>query len=268
MHNETQILVPIDYTAFRSGFAVDKKQCRCSNPSDYFSPLICNFENLAVGRFFWFILDFPDGKHVASGGDVEYLTPFNNTEFSTMNQIKLHEATYPDDLPKVHAFSRYWIELYDRHGSELMGDFKVSLFFRIKNTMGVYYWIMAQYPDVILDTNNKIVYGLVLVTDISHIKSNGEPMMNILNQKENFCQQFYCVNIHTLSKNKYISPQLTGREKEILQLLARGHGSKQIASLLSISTKTVDNHRQNMLHKTGSKTSSELISKAMRLGIV
>ena len=268
MQNETQILVPIDYAAFRSGFAIDKKQCRCKDPLSYFSSLIRDFEKLAVGRFFWFILDFPDAKHVASGGDVEYLTPYKTNEFSSMAQIKLHDATHPDDLPKVHAFSRYWIELYDRNGMVLMDDYKVSLFFRMKNNKGIYYWIMAQYPDVILDANNKIVYGLVLVTDISHIKSNGEPMMNVINQKEHFCQQFYCLNVDTLSKTKYTAPQLTGREKEILHLLARGHGSKQIAEMLYISTKTVDNHRQNMLHKTGSKTSSELVGMAIRLSLV
>ncbi|OBX25429.1 regulatory LuxR family protein [Gelidibacter algens] len=70
------------------------------------------------------------------------------------------------------------------------------------------------------------------------------------------------------SKTQFSAPQLTSREKEILQLLAKGFGSKQIASLLNISIKTVDNHRQNMLHKTGSKTSSELVSTAIRLIMV
>lgn len=149
-----------------------------------------------------------------------------------------------------------------------MGDLKMSLFFRMINTIGEYYWIMVQYPDAIMDKNDKMVYGLVLVTDISLIKNQGEPMMNILNQKQHFCQQFYCLDTKTLTKTEFTPPSLTRREKEILQLLAKGHGSKQIASLLYLSTKTIDNHRQNMLHKTGSKSSSELVCMGIRLGII
>ncbi len=88
-----------------------------------------------------------------------------------------------------------------------MSDLKVTLFFRMINAEGKYYWIMVQYPEVILDKNDIIVYGLVLVTDISHIKSHGEPMMNILNQKEHFCQQFYCLNENTLSKTEFTPPR-------------------------------------------------------------
>ncbi len=268
MHTDIKVLAPMDYRTFRSGLATDKSGTDCKDPLHYFVPLIQHFEKLAVGRYFWFILDFPEEKHCASGGDVDYLTPFTHAEFSSLHQLKLHEATHPEDLFKVLAFSRFYIGLYDSYGYRAMGDLKMTLFFRMINTVGEYYWIMVQYPDVILDKNHKMVYGLVLVTDISHIKSQGEPMMNILHKKEHICQQFYCLNANTLSQTEFTPTRLTGREKEILQLLAKGYGSKQMASLLHISTKTVDNHRQNMLHKTGSRTSSELVSMGIRLGMV
>ncbi|WP_175455281.1 helix-turn-helix domain-containing protein [Pricia antarctica] len=266
MHTDIKVLAPMDYHTFRSGLATDKSGTDCIDPLPYFVPLIQSFEKLALGRYFWFILDFPKGKHCASGGDVDSLTPFTNERFSSLEQLQLHGVTHPEDLNKILAFSRFWIELYD--GRRAMGDLKVTLFFRMLNALGDYYWIMVQYPEVIMNENYKIVYGLVLVTDISHIKSQGEPMMTILNQKEHICQQFYCLNANTLSQTEFTPPRLTRREKEILQLLTKGHGSKQIASLLHISTKTVDNHRQNMLHKTGSKSSSEMVSMGIRLGMV
>ena len=270
MHTETQILAPIDYRAFRSGFAVDKSHSDCVDPLSEFLPLIRNFDKLAVGRHFWFILDFPEGKHCAAGGDVESLTPFTTQEFSALDQLKLHEATYPDDLQKVLAFSRFWIGLYDRytHPTVCVSNLQMSLFFRMMNATGGYYWIMVQYPEAILDKNEKIVYGLVLATDISHIRTHGEPFMNILNKKNNICQQFYCLNETTFSKSEFSTFPLTNRERQVLQLLATGHGSKQIASMLHISIKTVDNHRQNMLHKTGAKSSSELVSMGIRMGMV
>jgi DNA-binding CsgD family transcriptional regulator len=52
---------------------------------------------------------------------------------------------------------------------------------------------------------------------------------------------------------------LTPREQEILACIAEGLSSKQIASKLFISENTVANHRKNMLLKTGSQSSAQLV---------
>ncbi len=44
-------------------------------------------------------------------------------------------------------------------------------------------------------------------------------------------------------------PRLTSREREVLQLIAEGYANKQIADQLSISIKTVEKHRQQMMAK-------------------
>jgi DNA-binding NarL/FixJ family response regulator len=51
---------------------------------------------------------------------------------------------------------------------------------------------------------------------------------------------------------------LTDREKEILKLVAEGHTSKEVADILSISPKTADNHRANILRKLGLRNVHEL----------
>jgi len=50
-------------------------------------------------------------------------------------------------------------------------------------------------------------------------------------------------------KNKTSVPKLTAREHEILQLIAEGLASKQVAAELGISIKTVEKHRQNLMEK-------------------
>lgn len=57
--------------------------------------------------------------------------------------------------------------------------------------------------------------------------------------------------------NRPSSAVLSEREKEILQLIAHGKTSKEIASTLSISIHTVNRHRQNILEKLGVKNSIE-----------
>ncbi|MBI5034681.1 MAG: response regulator transcription factor [Chloroflexi bacterium] len=61
---------------------------------------------------------------------------------------------------------------------------------------------------------------------------------------------------------------LTEREVEIVRLIASGMSSRVIAERLSISTKTVDTHRSNILEKLGARNSAELIKFAIREGIV
>lgn len=56
-----------------------------------------------------------------------------------------------------------------------------------------------------------------------------------------------------------IAAGLTQREKEILYHIAAGLSSKQIAGHLAISENTVANHRCNMLKKTGTRSTAELI---------
>jgi DNA-binding NarL/FixJ family response regulator len=61
---------------------------------------------------------------------------------------------------------------------------------------------------------------------------------------------------------------LTAREEEIVKLIAEGHSAKDIANLLVISTKTVDRHRANILHKLGLRDRLDLARYAIRAGLI
>lgn len=61
---------------------------------------------------------------------------------------------------------------------------------------------------------------------------------------------------------------LTPRETEIVKLIAEAHSSKEIAELLTISPKTVERHRANILEKLGMNDRVELTRYAIRRGLV
>jgi DNA-binding NarL/FixJ family response regulator len=61
---------------------------------------------------------------------------------------------------------------------------------------------------------------------------------------------------------------LTPRELEVLKLIAEAHTSKEIASRLFISIKTVERHRQNILDKLGMRDRVELTRYAIRRGLI
>jgi DNA-binding NarL/FixJ family response regulator len=61
---------------------------------------------------------------------------------------------------------------------------------------------------------------------------------------------------------------LTPRERQILKLIAEAHSSKEIASLLTISIKTVERHRANILEKLGMRDRVQLARYAIKRGLV
>jgi two-component system, NarL family, response regulator NreC len=61
---------------------------------------------------------------------------------------------------------------------------------------------------------------------------------------------------------------LTGREREILQLIAEGNSNKEIAARLALSVLTVETHRKKLMEKLGLRGAPEAVLYAVRRGIV
>jgi DNA-binding NarL/FixJ family response regulator len=62
--------------------------------------------------------------------------------------------------------------------------------------------------------------------------------------------------------------ELTSREREIVQLVAEGRSSKEVAAALTISVKTVESHRTNIMRKLRIRSVGQLVRYAVRNGIV
>lgn len=66
--------------------------------------------------------------------------------------------------------------------------------------------------------------------------------------------------------HRYDGDPLTPRERQVLQLVAEGKTSREIAADLCVSIHTVNNHRKNIRHKLNISTNAELIQFALRKG--
>ena len=61
---------------------------------------------------------------------------------------------------------------------------------------------------------------------------------------------------------------LTGREKEVLQLLAEGRTNKEVATTLDLGLSTVETHRSNLMQKLNLHNTAEIVLYAVRKGIM
>lgn len=62
--------------------------------------------------------------------------------------------------------------------------------------------------------------------------------------------------------------QLSPREREVVQLIARGRTNKEIAKRLSISVRTVERHRSSIMNKLGLQNRAELVAYAVQQGLL
>lgn len=73
---------------------------------------------------------------------------------------------------------------------------------------------------------------------------------------------------YSAPKKDLLLPNLTAREREVVQLLAEGRSTKEVASHLNLSVKTAETHRSNIMRKLGLHSVSELVLYAVRNSIV
>lgn len=78
----------------------------------------------------------------------------------------------------------------------------------------------------------------------------------------------YLENVHEAKRKKMVVPALGPREREVLQLVAEGESTNQVATLLNIRPRTADSHRSNIMRKLGTHSVVGLMLYAIRNGVM
>jgi DNA-binding NarL/FixJ family response regulator len=74
--------------------------------------------------------------------------------------------------------------------------------------------------------------------------------------------------VGSLIERRTSRPELTTRQREVLQLLAEGRSMKEVAAILDLTPRTVAFHKYRMMEQLRLKTTAELVQFAVRQGIV
>lgn len=155
------------------------------------------------------------------------------------------------------------IQMPEKSGDEWISDIlnhwpdmKIIAFTNIDHLLYVYNMLKLGARGYLL----KSVHPQYLIDNILLVAENNIVVDHTL-------QARYQEYKRNLKRETYLSPKLTDREIEVVQLIVDGFSSKQIAGHLSISIRTVEYYRLNILLKLDVNNTAALVKKALLYGL-
>ncbi len=213
---------------------------------------------LILKNQFFFINDFKEGNNSYVHPNVEAITGYHRESFREFGFA--FSITHPDDYEFVNDISKLGIKISQDNKKHLLEDpfcGSFSIDFRIRCKNGHYIRVNRHSCCFKTDNHGNVVYGLALFTDISNLKKSERISFSFYGNPE------LSHNFDDLIANNLNKLNITRREKEVLSELAGGQSATAIAKQLSISVHTVISHRKNLLKKTGTRNTAELIRFAV-----
>ncbi len=207
-----------------------------------------------------FILDYQKREYLHLNEQCEQLMGYTPQEVMKEGiPHHIRNNMHPDDLVILsqEVFQRF-LEYTRSFSKNKLKKLRFSLNFRYKRKDQVYINVLQQYVVLKSDDDGNPIITLGTWTDISAFKTDNKVVFSI-----NQYDKTTGFSVITTDTFPHVRISISKRENEVLNLLAKGLSSKQIADKLNLSLHTVNAHRRNILNKTKSKNTAELITYAI-----
>lgn len=189
---------------------------------------------------------------LVKGGPALYTSLWNKADYKVFN-----EKIFPEGM----AF------LKKQHPADYP-NFSFSFNYRIQNKNGYYLTMLQRSTYFLAAEDGSPLAAVGFTIDISDFKDDTK----IIHSIEKIDRHYHTLSKTPILKSVYFPDKcvevVSNREREVLQLIYEGLSSKEIAEKLFVSINTVNNHRRNMLQKTGTKNANDLIRYAQKHGIL
>lgn len=219
-------------------------------------------EMLALGPFYYYVIHVDDYgvSHIH-----ENILRIHGASVYPTTLKQIMDYIHPDDIDFVIEAEKATFLKMQEIGFDHHNLFKTSYCFRMQIATGEYHLFHHQTFHLAKDEQGRVTTALNIHTDINHITNvnNKIVLVSEINRNNGYHQ----IDL-SLRNARSISPQLSKREMQILNLLVQGLSSKQIADKLFISSLTVRTHRRNLLKKTETTSTATLIKRCIESGLL
>lgn len=207
------------------------------------------------------IFDLYKRDHIYLSSRFETTFGWDNEDAKKTGTEYFDSRVHPDDLIELTESGTYFLRLGLSLPADILRNYKAISDYRVLHAGGYYVRVVEQRFVLEFTPDGTPWLGLCIM-DLSPYADAETPCRSRL------------VNIQTgeifvfppESRKTINDAAITSREKEILQLIAEGLISKQIADKLYISVNTVNTHRQRIIEKLNVSNTYEAINYATNLG--
>lgn len=224
-------------------------------------------EIFSIGKFYYYTINISDST---LSNHHESILGIHGFKKFPLHLKEILELIHPDDLDFVMAAEEMCLQkMVEINGFAYQQELKTSYCFRMKTAKGNYDLFHHQAIHTLKDENGKLLQAVNIHTNINHINPQNPytVLVSGIGNRKDFHQMYYNKN-NNLTKDHLTKDHLTKREMEILGYIAKGYSASQISNLLNISFYTARTHRKNIMRKTDSKNTLDLLKKCFQWGYI
>ncbi|MRG44242.1 helix-turn-helix transcriptional regulator [Chitinophaga sp. SYP-B3965] len=216
---------------------------------------------ISTGPFSFYIIDFFDMSLSHISPSLYEMHGFN-PETVTFNDIL--GAIHPEDIDFVVRAEAFLTKFfYEKVGRDQLLTYKISYSHRARLKNGEYVLFNHQALMLTMDDTGGYGKSLNIHTRIDHLSNANTYRISLIGLKGQ--PSYMNIDLEDEGKNKI---EFSKREIDIIKLIGDGHNNEDIGKLLFISPLTVKTHRKNILEKSESKNTAQLIKNCMIQGII
>lgn len=216
---------------------------------------------ISTGPFSFYIIDFFDMSLSHISPSVYEIHGFYP---ETLNFNEILNAIHPEDIDFVVKAEAFLTKFFsEKVGREKLLNYKISYSHRGRLKNGEYALFNHQALMLTMDENGGYGKSLNIHTRIDHLSNFNTYKISLigLNGEPSF------MNLSLDDENPE-SRKFSRREIDIIKLISNGLSNAEIAEKLFISTLTVKKHRNNILAKSDSKNTAQLVKNCIIQGII
>lgn len=241
------------------GLIRDGKEIRLELELDIHKKLL---SIIHVGHFYYYIFDLQNTTIPFVSESIMDVLGYTPKQFTA--EFFFTQVIHPDDVPFFVNFENKVVEFFNTLTLDTIFNYKVQYDFRVRRSTGDYIRVLHQIITLETTETGGVNKTLGIHTDITELKPEGTPSLSIIGMNG---EPSY-LNIEVEKVFVPTKSLLSEREKEVLFHLIHGKHSNEIAEILGLSKHTVLNHRRNILAKTETNSTADLIVKTIREGWV
>lgn len=209
------------------------------------------FENQA-----FYILDWRNGKLVFAKG-IKNLLGFNDDQITFLDVAQ--NLIHPEDKEKLGHVTKEVSTYCFQNNVMLGGVFRLS--YRMQKADGSYIKVMRHTGIYELDEKGQMLSNFTFLDNVTNFENSSKIKFDVFLKGHDMSELKAKIKVALQTK-------VTAKELEVLNHIATGLNTKEIAQKMNIGVETIKSHRKNLLIKFFASNSIEMLKKANDEGII